>query len=77
MDTSTVKYTTPLSCMSLSESDSKLYNNFELCEGKNHKHSETILIHKAKIFFNKLFLKISLHVIEDNASSVQVNILNK
>ena len=31
---STVKYTTPLPCIGLSDSDAKLYANFEFCEGK-------------------------------------------
>ena len=30
----TVKYTTPLPYIGLSESDSKLYPSFEFCEGK-------------------------------------------
>jgi hypothetical protein len=45
---SNVKYTTSLHCRSLSESDSKLYTNFEFCEGKNRKHLENTLIYKAK-----------------------------
>ena len=45
-----VKYTTPLPCIGLSESDSKLYTNFEFCEGKNHKHLKNTLIYKAKQF---------------------------
>ena len=40
MGTSTFKYTTPLPCIGLSESDSTLYTKFEFCEGKNHKHLE-------------------------------------
>ena len=31
---STIEYTTPLPRIGLSESDSKLYTNFEFCEGK-------------------------------------------
>ena len=50
MDTSTIKYTTPLPCISLSESDSKLYTNFEFCEGTNSKHLKNTLIYKAKQF---------------------------
>ena len=55
MGTSTFKYTTPLPCIGLSESDSTLYTKFEFCEGKNHKHlekknqkSKNTLIYKAK-----------------------------
>ena len=69
---STVKYTTSLPCTSLSEIDSKLYINFELGKGKNHKHLENTLIHKAKQFM----LKQSLHILEVIASSVQVSKLN-
>jgi hypothetical protein len=46
----TVKYTTPLPCIGLSESDSKLYTNFEFCEGKNHRHLKNTLIYKTKEF---------------------------
>jgi hypothetical protein len=42
LGTSLVKYTTPLPCINLSESDSKLHTNFEFCEGKNHKHLKNI-----------------------------------
>ena len=74
---SMVKYTTPLSSINLNESDSKLYTNFEFCEGKKHKRLENTLIYKAKQFM--LTKKISRKVyifLEDNASSVQVCILN-
>ena len=37
MDASVVEWTTLVPCKGLSESDSKLYTNFEFCE-KNHKH---------------------------------------
>ena len=40
MGTSAVKHTTPLPCIGLSESDSKLYTNFKFCEGKNHENLE-------------------------------------
>jgi hypothetical protein len=45
---STVKYTALVPYISLSESTLELYNNFECCEGKYHKHSENALIYKAK-----------------------------
>jgi hypothetical protein len=41
-----VKYITPLPYIGLSESDSKLYIDFEFCEGKNHKHLKNTLIYK-------------------------------
>ena len=37
MGASTVKWTTLEPCIGLSESNSKLYINFEICEDKNHK----------------------------------------
>ena len=46
---SIVKYTTPLPCNGLSDSDTKLFTNFEFCEGTNHKHLKNTLIHKAKL----------------------------
>ena len=39
-----------LACIGLSESDSKLYPNFEFCEGKNHKLLKNTLIYKIKKF---------------------------
>ena len=45
-----VKYPTPVPWISLSESDSKLYTTFEICEGENHKHLKNTLIYKAKQF---------------------------
>ena len=47
---STVKYTTLVPCISLSESDLKLYNNIKCYEGKYHKHLKNTLIYKAKQF---------------------------
>jgi hypothetical protein len=37
LGTSTVKSTTPLPFIGLSERDSKLHTNFEIYEGKHHK----------------------------------------
>jgi hypothetical protein len=48
MGVSLVKHTTPLPCICFSESDSKLYTNFEFYEGKNLKHLRSTLIYKAK-----------------------------
>ena len=52
---STVKYTTSLPSIDLSENDSKAYN----FEGKNHKHLKNTLIYKAKRFMltNKISRK--------------------
>ena len=52
---STVKYTTPLPYIGLSESDSKLYANFEFCE--KYKHLENILIPKIKQFMLTIFFE--------------------
>ena len=77
MAASTVKCTTPLPCISLSESDLKLYTNFEFCEGKYYKHLRNTLICKAKYFMVINFFSRKVYIyFEDNASSVQVNILN-
>ena len=50
MGASTVKWTTLHPCSGLSESDPKLYTNFEFHEMKIHKHLENIWIYKAKQF---------------------------
>ena len=47
---STVKYTTPLPYIGLIDNVSKLYPNFEICVGENHKHLKNTLIYKAKQF---------------------------
>ena len=62
MGASTVKYTTPLPCISISESVSKSYTNFEFFEGKNHEHFKNTLIYKAKqkmltsVFSRKVYI---------------------
>ena len=62
-----------------SESDSKLYTNFEFCEEKNHRDIKNIPIYKAKqIVMTKKNSKKNLHIFEGGASGVQVgDILNK
>ena len=70
------KYTTPLPCITLSESDSKLYIKFGFCEGKNQRQLKNSLIYIIKQFMFPNFFKKSLHILEDSASSVQVNKLN-
>ena len=47
---STVEWTTLDPCIGLSDSESKLYNNFEFCEEKNHEHSTNTLIYEVKQF---------------------------
>ena len=57
----------------LSESDSRLYTNFEFCEEKNHKRFKSILIWKAKqLMLIKKNTKKSLHFLEDSSSGEQV-----
>jgi hypothetical protein len=74
---SMVKYTTPLSSINLNESDTKLYTNFEFCEGKNHKQLKNTLIYKAKQFtLTRRISRKAYIFLEDNASSVQEGILN-
>ena len=70
------KYTIPLLCISLNESDSKLYIDFGFCEGKNHKHLKNILIYKANHLMLTFFFEKSLHILENESSSVLVDILN-
>ena len=71
-----VKYTTSLPCIGLSESDLKLvYINSTFCKGKITNIWENTLIYKSNLCWTKIFKK-SLHVLEDGASSVQVDILD-
>ena len=71
-----VKYTTQSPCIGLSESNSKIYTNFEFCAEKNHKDLKTHWFTKQAIFVDKLFFKKSLHILEDSVDNVQVDILN-
>ena len=57
----------------LSETNSKLYTNFEFCEGKNHKHFKNTLIYKAKQKILTKKFKKNLHILKDGASGVQVS----
>jgi hypothetical protein len=57
----------------LSESDSKLYTNFEFCEESNHRHFKYMLIYKSQADFDdKINFKKSLYILEDVACGVQV-----
>ena len=59
----------------LSESDSKLYTNFEFCEGKNHTHLKTYWSTKpSNLCWKKIKEKVYMFL-EHGASSVQVDIL--
>ena len=59
----------------------KIYTNFEFCEKEEDlKHLKNTLIYKASNHVDKKKIKIkkhNLHILEDNASGVQVVILNK
>ena len=74
MGASTVKWTCPDPCLELSESDSKLYTNFNFCEEKTI-DIKKILIYKAIQFMmtkkRKISKKSSLNL-ENDASGVQV-----
>ena len=73
MGANTVKWTTPDPLLVLSESDSKLYTNSELCEENiidiEKKHID---LQSQAIDDDKNNSKKSLHILEDGASSVQV-----
>ena len=73
---STVKYTTPLPFIHSIEINSYLYTNFEIYDGKYHKRLKNTLIYKSHQFMLTIFLKKILHIVEDGASSVQVDILD-
>ena len=47
----TVKYTTTLPC--IGESTSKLYTNFEFCEGKNYKRIKNSSLQSQAIYVDK------------------------
>ena len=69
---STIKWTTHVLCTSSSESDSKLYTNFELCEKKNHEDLKSTLIYKAKQFMLDVSFPNKSVYIVDGTSGVQV-----
>jgi hypothetical protein len=70
---STVKWTAFEPCSGLSESDPKLYTNFEFYETEIFKHFKSIWIYKAKRFmFTKNNFKQHICILEDGASGEQV-----
>ena len=78
MGASTVKWTALDPCSGLSESDPKLYTNFEFYEIEIHEHLENIWIYKAKRFmFTNLFFKQHVCILEDGASGEQVGDIEK
>ena len=78
MGASTVKWTTLDPCSGLSESDPKLYTNFEFYEIEIHKHLENIWNYKAKQFmFTKNNFKQRICILEDGASGEQVGDIEK
>jgi hypothetical protein len=73
-----VKCTTSLPSKVLSDNDSKLYINFEFCDGKAINNWETRWSIKSSNFCwpkNNL-RKVYVYFLKDGASSVQVGILN-
>jgi hypothetical protein len=60
-------------CPSSNESDSRLYTNFEIGEGKFHRHSKKhIDLQSQAIYDDKNNSKNVLHILKDGASDVQV-----
>ena len=75
---STVKWTTLDSCSALSESDPKLYTNFEFHEIEIHKRLENIQIYNTKQFiFTKNNSKQRTSILEDGASGEKVGDIEK
>ena len=73
MGVSTVKWKVLEPCPILSESDSVLYINFELCKEQIHILFKNLPIYKAKQLMTiKWKLKKRLHILDDGASGVQV-----
>jgi hypothetical protein len=60
-----------------SESNSELYTDFKFCEEKKHRHIKNILIYKAKQIMLSKHSKKSLHILDDNASVVQVGYIEQ
>ena len=60
-------------CLVVSESDSKLYTNFEFCEEKIHRNfKKHIDLQSQAIYDEKKDSKKSLHNLEDCASRAQI-----
>ena len=72
MGASTVKWRTHDLCLVLSESDSKLCTNFEICEGKTMNISNSVNLQSQAIYDDQKNSNRSLHILEDGASGVQV-----
>ena len=49
----TIKWTIVDPCVGLTESDSKLYTNFEVCEERIHKHLKTFDLQSQAIYDDK------------------------
>ena len=62
VDTSTTKWTTFYHCLGATESGSKLYNNFEFCEGKNYGHSKDIPVYKTMKFMMTITIPIKVYI---------------
>jgi hypothetical protein len=65
-------------CSGLSESDTKLYTNFEFHEIEIHRHLENIWIYNDKRFmFTKKKFKQRICILQDGASGEQVGDIEK
>ena len=72
------KWTTLDPCSCLSESDPKLYKNFEFYEIEIFKHLENMWIYIAKQFMStKNNLKQCISIVQDGASGEQVGDIEK
>ena len=73
-----VKWASLDPCSGLSESDPKLYTNFEFHEIEIHKHLENTWIYKAKwVMFTKNNFKQRICILQDGASGEQVGDIEK
>ena len=71
-------WTTLDPCSCLSESDPKLYTDFQFHEIEIHKHLENIWIYKVKQFMlTKNNFKQRISILEDGASGEQVGDIEK
>ena len=73
-----VKWTSPNTCLVLSESISKLHTSFEFYEEKSHRHFKKFNdLQSQATYDDRTNFKKSLHNLEDGASDVQVGDIGK
>jgi hypothetical protein len=59
-----LQFQAPTPCIGLSESDSKLYTNFEICEEKNHKHLNYTDLQRQVIFLLPIVFSRKVYIFE-------------